>query len=43
MMRHRQIEQKNIRLNLTRQFHRLKAIASFANDFHVGFRFQKAS
>src|SRR5208282_1002752 len=41
VVRHSEIEQKNVRLNLRRQFHRLEAVASFAHYLHILFRFQQ--
>ena len=42
MVRHGQVEQKNVGLDLGRQFHRLEAVAGFAHHFHIAFRFQQA-
>ena len=42
VVRHGQIEQKNVGLDLGGQFHRLEAVAGFAHHFHVAFRFEQA-
>jgi len=41
-MGHRQIEEKNVGLDLRRQFDGLQAVAGFSDHFHVGFGLQQA-
>src|SRR5580700_3403725 len=41
-MRHRQIQQKDVGLDLGRHFHRFETVAGLTHDFHIAFRLQEA-